>query len=167
MSTEQYDFSAWDKQEDLAALSRAVLKAQANSGGFEKIPYGTYIVAVDNIALTLSKQGQKQVVVDFMILEHETLKGKILKAFFGLEHVDLQKRAFKIHKANEFLRSLKPNVEVPSFTSYSQLNATVNAVMADIAANKWEYEVRYEQENGHDRFTIENKYATEDADCPF
>lgn len=169
MSTETHDFSAWDNEIDTNAVAREVMKAQANTGKFEKVPYGTYYVAVDDIRLDKSKQGRKQMVIQFVITDHATLQGKLITAFFGLEHIEPRKVGFMIHNAQEFLRSFKTSVEIRGFQGFGILNEYVNAIKAEINANGWEYQLRFAQEKGYDTFTIEEKFAKAEAsdDIPF
>lgn len=169
MSTEQYNFNEWDNEIDTQAVSREVMKAQANTGQWEKVPYGSYIVAVDDIYLNKSKKGKKQMTVQFLIVEHETLQGKTITAWFGLEHEDVRKVGFMIHKAHEFLRSLKTSVNIQGFTSFGRLNEYISAVKAEINVNGWEYQLRFATENGYDTYTIEEKFekADQNDNIPF
>lgn len=178
MSTEQYNFDEWDNEIDINAVSREVMKAQANSGTFEKVPYGTYIVAVDDISLGKSKKDQKQMVVQFVIVEHETLQGKLINAYFPLEYHDpngdkVKERkvlGFRIHDAQEFLRSMKTAVEIPKgYHGFGRLNEKIQAIKTDIEANGWEYQLRFEKNNNYDKFSIEEKFEKADIndDIPF
>lgn len=179
MSTEEYNFNDWDNEIDVNAVSMSVMKAQANTGQFEKVPYGTYIVGVDDINLGLSKAGQKQMVVDFVIVDEDSqYQGKSIKAFFGVEYHDangdkLKERrvlGFRIHAAQEFLRSMKTSVDIPrGFHGYGQLNEKIQAIKAEIAQNGWEYQLRFAKENNYDTFAIEAKFekADQNDDIPF
>lgn len=162
MSTEQYNFNEWDNEIDTQAVSREVMKAQANTGQWEKVPYGSYIVAIDDIRLGKSKQDKKQMVVQFLIVEHETLQGKVITAFFGLEHPEERKVGFMIHKAHEFLRSLKTSVQIDGFQGFGRLNEYITAIKAEIKVNGWEYQLRYAQEKNFDTYTIEEKFERAD-----
>lgn len=164
MSTEQYNFNEWDNEIDTNAVAREVMKAQANTGQWEKVPYGSYIVAVDDIRLAKSKKDKKQMVVQFVIVEHDTLQGKLITAFFGLEHPEERKVGFMIHNAHEFLRSLKTSVVIQGFQGFGKLNEYINAIKADIKANGWEYQLRFAQDKGYDTYTIEEKFEKADID---
>lgn len=161
MSTEQYNFNEWDNEIDTNAVAREVMKAQANTGQWEKVPYGSYFVAVDDIYLNKSKKGKKQMVVQFVIVEHDTLQGKLITAFFGLEHPEERKVGFMIHNAHEFLRSLKTSVVIQGFQGFGKLNEYIAAIKEDIKANGWEYKLRFAQDKGYDTYTIEEKFDTQ------
>lgn len=169
MSTEQYDFNAWDNEIDTNAVAREVMKAQANTGQFEKVPYGSYTVAVDDIRLGKSKKDKKQMVVQFVITEHKTLQGRLITAFFGLEHPEERKLGFMLHNVNEFLRSFKTSVNIQGFQGFGRLNEYINAIKAEIKVNRWEYQLRFAQEKGYDTFTIEDKFelADQNDNIPF
>jgi hypothetical protein len=172
MSTEEYNFSDWDNEIDVNAVSMSVMKAQANTGTFEKVPYGTYIVGVDDITLGLSKKGQKQMVVDFVIVDEDSpQQGKTIKAFFSVEYRDpngdkvkeRQVLGLRIHAAQEFLRSMKTTVDIPNgFHGYGQLNTKIQAIKADIEKNGWEYQLRYAKENNYDTYAIEAQFEKAD-----
>lgn len=168
MSTEQYDFNAWDSEIDTRAVALEVAKAQANTGGqFEKLPYGTYIVAIDKLELGLSKAGKKQMLCTMVVTDGDK-KGRLLFAFFGLEvddpRTNPRKLGFKLYMAIEFLKSLKTSADISGFQSYGHLAALCAAVKSEIDVNKWEYQVRYAQNKGYDTYTIEEKFEPADAD---
>lgn len=158
MSTEQYDYAAWDNEMDTNAISREAKKIEA---GDKKVPHGIYEVALDNISMFVNKKGFKTMAFNMVVVAGEN-EGCQLTYYQTLEGSTPKLSAFFIHKANEFMRSLKPGIEIPSFTSWANLAATIEAVKQSIADNGWEYQLNYGTDKGYDTFAIEGKFEKED-----
>ena len=69
--------------------------------------------------------------------------------------------AFKIHIANEFLRSLDTCVEVKFDGDFNHYAATIKNVYSDLTADGLEYQLNYYQnKKGFDEFKIEEVFET-------
>ena len=158
MSTESINFDAWDESINTKELNRQVTKLQANSGERVEVPLGSYEVALDNIMLTVSKQGKKQMACFFDIVAGE-YQGQSIPVWYTLDHPDQQKLAFMFHNANEFLRSLKTSVEIKGCLGYRTLNEIITEVKKEIIDNGWEYQLKVgEGKNGYKEYTIVEKF---------
>ena len=142
----------WDKFDDAydtKKLANEVSETEKNgTGNYEKVPYDTYIVKVEKLELSVTKESNKpKLVVWFKIVEGEH-KNKLI--FMN----QILTGAFLIHKSNEFLRSLDSGINV-NFESFSQYNDLILDVHEKITAEKLEYQLEYGQDkNKYDTFNI-------------
>ena len=69
--------------------------------------------------------------------------------------------AFKIHIANEFLKSLDTSVEVKFDGDFNHYAATIKNVYSDLTVDGLEYQLNYSQnKKGFDAFKIEEVFET-------
>lgn len=167
MSTESINFDAWDDNIDTNALNRQVTKLQANSGERVDVPLGSYEVALDDIKLTLSKAGKKQMACFFDIVAGE-YQGNSIPVWFTIDDPDQRKLAFMFHNANEFLRSLKTSVEIKGCLGYKKLNEIIGEVKKEIQDNGWEYQLQISENAKNSQYkdyTIVEKFDS--SENPF
>lgn len=165
MYDEQYNgVAGWDEEMDTTALARHAAKAEAGKQERVDVPHGTYEVAIDNIVLQKNKFDVKQMCVYMDIVAGE-YQHQTIAYYQNLEGVTPKVSGFFIAKANQFLRSLKTNVEVPSFTTWANLAATIEAVKADLNKNGWEYQLEYAQDKNpkYHTYTITERFEPQTA----
>lgn len=139
------DFSKFDELVDLDALRHEVEKAATSSTSeYEEVPIGQYEVRIEHMELKESKKGKPMVSVWFQIIAGE-YEGSMVFMNQVIE------KPFQIHIINQFLRSLKTDVDV-DFKSYSDY-ADVIAEVYESAGAK-EYALDYGEKNGYKTFTI-------------
>lgn len=130
-------FDKFDKQFDTAALKEDEKRAAENGGGdFPEVPWGDYVVKVEQAELKESKtSGKPMVSIWFKILEGEYKNSMI---FYN----QVIASGFGLHMADEFLRSLETEIEV-EFTSFRQYAE----MLLDIAeaAQALEYHLKYSE----------------------
>lgn len=165
MSEEQYnEIAGWDEEMDTTVLARHAAKQEAGKQERVDVPHGTYEVAIDNIVLQKNKYGVKQMCVYMDIVAGE-YQYQTIAYYQNLDGNTPRLSGFFIAKANKFLRSLKTNVEVPSFTTWSNFAATIEAVKKDINKNGWEYQLNYGQDKNpkYNTYTIEERFEPQTA----
>lgn len=142
------NFEKWNSKVDLKGLQEDIKSAKENTGNkeYEKVPYGKYEVKITKLELRESKKGDPMVSCWFEILE-----GKYKKSKLFMNQVITQ--GFQIHNVNEFLRSLKTDVEI-EFVDYKQYNDLLLDVAEDCDSNGLEFALNYEDNKGYDKFTI-------------
>ena len=139
-------FDKWNSNIDLAGLQEDVKKAQEDNKEFEKVPHGEYEVKVDKMELKATKKGDPMVSIWFTILE-----GKYKKSKLFMNQVVTQ--GFQIHIVNEFLRSMKTDIDV-DFEDYKQYADLLLDVAEFCDENNLEFAIKYEDNKGYDKFTI-------------
>ena len=139
-------FEKWNSNVDLRGLQKDVKDAQDNKREYEEIPHGEYEVKVDKMELKSSKKGDPMVSIWFTILE-----GKYKNSKLFMNQVVTQ--GFQIHIVNEFLRSMKTDIDV-DFEDYKQYADLLLDVAEFCDANNLEFAIKYEDNKGYDKFTI-------------
>ena len=139
-------FEKWNSNVDLAGLQQDIKDAQDNNKEFEAVPHGEYEVKLDKLELKATKKGDPMVSAWFTILE-----GKYKKSKLFMNQVVTQ--GFQIHIVNEFLRSMKTDVDV-DFEDYKQYAELLLDVAEFCDANNLEFAIKYEDNKGYDKFTI-------------
>jgi hypothetical protein len=118
----------------------------------EDVPYGVYEVAVEKLELTESKSQKPMLTCWFKIVAGEH-KGQYI---FMNQLVDA---AFKIHIANQFLKSLDTAADVKFDGNFTHYATMIASVFHDSAVNKLEYQLRYsENSKGFKEFKIEQVF---------
>lgn len=108
---------------------------------FPEIPYGKYVVSVDNMELGESSKGDPMLIIRFEILAGE-FKGQ--KIFYNgvMQPQNERGFGFQVHRNNEMLRKLwdadNAEVEFKGFKDYAGL---VKNIADEIVGNHWEYVV--------------------------
>ena len=139
-------FEKWNSNIDLAGLQQDIKDAQDNNKEFETVPHGEYEVKLDKLELKATKKGDPMVSAWFTILE-----GKYKKSKLFLNQVITQ--GFQRHIVNEFLRSMKTDIDV-DFEDYKQYAELLLDVAEFCDANNLEFAIKYEDNKGYDKFTI-------------
>ena len=139
-------FEKWNSNIDLAGLQKDIKDAQDNNKEFEAVPHGEYEVKLDKLELKATKKGDPMVSAWFTILE-----GKYKKSKLFMNQVVTQ--GFQIHIVNEFLRSMKTDIDV-DFEDYKQYADLLLDVAEFCDANNLEFAIKYEDNKGYDKFTI-------------
>ena len=139
-------FEKWNSNVDLAGLQKDIKDAQDNNKEFEAVPHGEYEVKLDKLELKATKKGDPMVSAWFTILNG---KYKNIKLFMN----QVVTQGFQIHIVNEFLRSMKTNIDV-DFEDYKQYAELLLDVAEFCDANNLEFAIKYEDNKGYDKFTI-------------
>ena len=139
-------FEKWNSNVDLAGLQKDIKDAQDNNKEFEAVPHGEYEVKLDKLELKATKKGDPMVSAWFTILE-----GKYKNSKLFMNQVVTQ--GFQIHIVNEFLRSMKTDIDI-DFVDYKQYADLLLDVAEFCDANNLEFAIKYEDNKGYDKFTI-------------
>ena len=139
-------FEKWNSNVDLAGLQQDIKDAQDNNKEFEAVPHGEYEVKLDKLELKATKKGDPMVSAWFTILE-----GKYKNSKLFMNQVVTQ--GFQIHIVNEFLRSMKTDIDV-DFEDYKQYADLLLDVAEFCDENNLEFAIKYEDNKGYDKFTI-------------
>ena len=139
-------FEKWNSNIDLAGLQQDIKDAQDNNKEFEAVPHGEYEVKLDKLELKATKKGDPMVSAWFTILE-----GKYKNSKLFMNQVVTQ--GFQIHIVNEFLRSMKTDIDV-DFEDYKQYADLLLDVAEFCDENNLEFAIKYEDNKGYDKFTI-------------
>ena len=139
-------FEKWNSNVDLAGLQKDIKDAQDNNKEFEAVPHGEYEVKLDKLELKATKKGDPMVSAWFTILEGQYKKQKLF-----MNQVVTQ--GFQIHIVNEFLRSMKTDIDV-DFEDYKQYADLLLDVAEFCDENNLEFAIKYEDNKGYDKFTI-------------
>ena len=139
-------FEKWNSNVDLAGLQQDIKDAQDNNKEFEAVPHGEYEVKLDKLELKATKKGDPMVSAWFTILN-----GKYKNSKLFMNQVVTQ--GFQIHIVNEFLRSMKTDIDV-DFVDYKQYADLLLDVAEFCDENNLEFAIKYEDNKGYDKFTI-------------
>ena len=139
-------FEKWNSNVDLEGLKKDIESAKDNNKEYEAVPHGEYEVKVDKIELKSTKKGDPMVSIWFTILE-----GKYKNSKLFMNQVVTQ--GFQIHIVNEFLRSMKTDINV-DFEDYKQYADLLLDVAEFCDENNLEFAIKYEDNKGYDKFTI-------------
>ena len=139
-------FEKWNSNVDLAGLQQDIKDAQDNNKDFEAVPHGEYEVKLDKLELKATKKGDPMLSAWFTILN---AKYKNSKLFMN----QVVTQGFQIHIVNEFLRSMKTDIDV-DFEDYKQYAELLLDVAEFCDENNLEFAIKYEDNKGYDKFTI-------------
>ena len=139
-------FEKWNESTDLKGLQDDIKDAQENNREYEKVPHGEYEVKLDKLELKATKKGDPMVSAWFTILE-----GKYKNSKLFMNQVVTQ--GFQIHIVNEFLRSMKTDIDI-DFVDYKQYADLLLDVAEFCDENNLEFAIKYEDNKGYDKFTI-------------
>ena len=141
------DFSKFDSQVDVKQLAHDVKDAAANGrGDYPEVPEGSYMVTVEKLELSETKDHRPMLKGQFRIKSDEdgdtTYKKQML--FYNRVLYGTKNDANMIASAVGFLNSLEPSEEVGPviFESFAQFADLVLDIMEDI--DGLEYLVSYE-----------------------
>lgn len=154
-------FEKWDKEIDTEGLQKDVAEAAENGGqgNYKEVPVGDYEVAINQMELKASKNGDPMVSIWFKIVSDGEYKGSMI----FMNQVVTQ--GFQIHIVNELLRSLTSEMAKPidiDFKNYKQYSDLLMDVFEAID-NNFEYGLAYkENSKGFKTFEVKEVYALED-----
>lgn len=158
----EFDFSEFDDLVDLEGLEKDIESAaqnNGNTGDFPDVPYGEYVVSIDKMELTMTKETKKPMLsVWFKILEGEHENSRIFMN-------QVVSQGFQIHIANEFLKSLDSDVDVKFSANggYKAYNDMILDVYESISTADLEYALKYgENKKGYKTFEITDVYEPEE-----
>ena len=117
------------------ALAKEVDEITKNGGSGENVPYGRYEVRIEKLELVSSKSKKPMLTVWFKVIAGNQ-KERII--FMN----QLSDAAFKIHIANEFLRSLGTGEKV-EFVDFNKYNDMIKTIEFTIHNTGLEYEIEY------------------------
>lgn len=147
-------FDKFNSQFGGEALAKEVqeMASKTTNAPREEVPTGVYEVAIEKLELTTSKSEKPMLSCWFKIVAGN-LKGQYI---FMNQLVDA---AFKIHIANEFLKSLDTEVDVKFNGDFNTYASTIDDVFHDASVNKLEYQLRYsENAKGFKEYKIEQVF---------
>lgn len=152
-------FAKWDKEIDTEGLQKDVKEAAENGGGdFKEVPHDRYEVAVHQMELKASKQGNPMVSIWFKIVSDGEFKGSMI--FYN----QVITQGFQLHITNQMLRALVSAMENPpmiEFTSYKQYGNLIMDVFEAINGN-FEYDLDYKEgRKGFNTYEIKEVYVLE------
>ena len=141
------DFKKFDEATDLKALKADIKEMQENSSSqYKDVPLGEYEVKIEKLELIENKNHNPMLICWFKILEGEHKNSLIFMN-------QVITKAFQIHIACEFLRSIAPDTKV-EFESYEQFNDLILDIAEEIDGN-FEYVLNYDENNkGYHTFEI-------------
>lgn len=147
-------FDQFDAEFNPETLSHDIADIEKNggaSGERVEVPPGNYEVKVMDLTLKQSKKGLPMLSCRMDILAGE-LSGQRI---YMNQIVDV---AFKLHIANQFLRSLDSGVEI-AFTTYRAYNTLLKTIFNKISG-KYEYALEYgRNENNFPTYGILDVFA--------
>lgn len=142
----------FDQTVDLEALSQDIENAKDNKREFEDVPEGNYEVKITKIELKESKKGDPMISIHMKIVA-----GKYENQYLFMNLVIA--KAYSIHLAKEFLKSLETEVVI-DFQSYAQFYKLLDEVMDYIEERELEYQVKFtKNKNGFSVFEIKEVYV--------
>lgn len=150
----------WGKFESIDAkeLNKEVAELKESNGDYPEIPHGTYEVKIAKMELRPTKKtGAPMLSVQFKILEGEFKNMNLWmnQVIVMGDHND----KFRLHNANEFLRSLDTGIDIvfEGVRAYENLVAEVFEAVKDQGL---EYAIEYGQnKNGYDIYRVKEVFA--------
>ena len=140
----------FDNNVDVEGLQKDIKDAEENGGTRKEVPHGNYEVKINKMELKKSQKGDPMLSIWFKVLA-----GEYANCLIFMNQLVVQ--GIQIHIANEFLRSLDSGVDI-EFKSYSQYAGLIEDVLKSINAQKLEYELKFEDNKGYNKFTIANVF---------
>lgn len=140
----------FDNLVDVEGLQKDIKDAEENGGTRKEVPHGNYEVKINKMELKKSKNGDPMLSIWFKVLA-----GEYTNCLVFMNQLVVQ--GIQIHIANEFLRSLDSGVDV-EFKSYKQYAELIENIFNTINAQKLEYELKFEDNKGYNKFTIANVF---------
>ena len=140
----------FDNKVNVEGLQKDIKDAEENGGTRKEVPHGNYEVKINKMELKKSKNGDPMLSIWFKVLA-----GEYANCLVFMNQLVVQ--GIQIHIANEFLRSLDSGVDV-EFKSYRQYAELIEEILNSINAQKLEYELKFEDNKGYNKFTIANVF---------
>lgn len=141
----------FDNVVDVEGLKKDAKDAAENGGGnYKEVPEGTYEVEVEKLELKKSKKGDPMLSCWMKITEGE-YKNSII--FYN----QVLTIGFRLHNANEFLRSLDSGVEV-EFVNFKQYHELLLDIFEAVNGNL-AYQLEYgKNSKGSNTYKIEDVF---------
>lgn len=146
-------FGQFDAEYNPELLKNDIAEIEKNGGFGERreVPPGNYEIKVMDLSLKQSKKG----------LPMLSCRMDILAGAFAGERIYMNQiidAAFKIHIANQFLRSLNSGADI-AFTTYREYDALLKHIFRAISG-KYEYGLEYgRNENDFPTFAVIDVFA--------
>lgn len=140
----------FDNNVDVEGLQKDIKDAEENGGTRKEVPHGNYEVKINKMELKKSQKGDPMLSIWFKVLA-----GEYANCLVFMNQLVVQ--GIQIHIANEFLRSLDSGVDI-EFKSYKQYAELIEEILKSINAQKLEYELKFEDNKGYNKFTIANVF---------
>lgn len=140
----------FDNNVDVEGLQKDIKDAEENGGTRKEVPHGNYEVKINKMELKKSRNGDPMLSIWFKVLA-----GEYSNCLIFMNQLVVQ--GIQIHIANEFLRSLDSGVDI-EFKSYKQYAELIEEILKSINAQKLEYELKFEDNKGYNKFTIANVF---------
>lgn len=140
----------FDSKVDVEGLQKDIKDAEVNGGTRKEVPHGNYEVKINKMELKKSQKGDPMLSIWFKVLA-----GEYANCLVFMNQLVVQ--GIQIHIANEFLRSLDSGVDI-EFKSYKQYAELIENILNSINAQKLEYELKFEDNKGYNKFTIVNVF---------
>lgn len=140
----------FDNNVDVEGLQKDIKDAEENGGTRKEVPHGNYEVKINKMELKKSQKGDPMLSIWFKVLA-----GEYSNCLIFMNQLVVQ--GIQIHIANEFLRSLDSGVDI-EFKSYKQYAELIEDILKSINAQKLEYELKFEDNKGYNKFTIANVF---------
>lgn len=140
----------FDNNVDVEGLQKDIKDAEENGGTRKEVPHGNYEVKINKMELKKSQKGDPMLSIWFKVLA-----GEYSNCLIFMNQLVVQ--GIQIHIANEFLRSLDSGVDI-EFKSYRQYAELIEEIFNSINAQKLEYELKFEDNKGYNKFTIANVF---------
>ena len=159
--TETINWDKFDKQVDSEEIKSAVEDAKKND--FPDIPDGEYEVALEDMVLKTSKNGDPMLTITFVILEGEFADSKIW--YNGVMQPKNEKAiGFQVHKNNVFLRSLLDLAEDDEsrvfFKGFKQYNDLVLDLAEELVEAEFALEITTDKK-GYQQYKITEVFDVE------
>jgi Protein of unknown function (DUF669). len=137
------DFSAFDEKVDLTALQQDVETAKTDE--FEDVPKGTYIVGIEKMELTLTKEEKKPMFAAQCKIKEGDQKGRMIffnRVVGGNKNSDKWNDGKAIKSVIGWLKNLE-TATVPEFYNYSDFAECILDIFQEVQGNI-EMEVEYD-----------------------
>lgn len=146
---EIYDFSSFNDAVDMKGLMNDLSNAESNTGDFPEVPHGKYEVSIDKLLLTVSKQGNPMMKVQFRIKGGQYSKSCL---FYN----QVVNTGYGLHNALEFLRSLDAyDGDVEFKGDYNVFRDMIADIKDNIDNDNLTFALEYgETEKGFDTFKV-------------
>lgn len=147
-------FEKFNEKVDVEGLKNDIKESSENTGDFKEVPHGTYEVSIEKMEMVMTKKKPERPMLSvwFKILDGEFKNSRLFMN-------QLLTSGFPIHLSSEFLRSLDSGVDV-GFEDYGQYYDNILDVYESIEGKK-EYALKFEDNKGYDKFTIEQVFDAE------
>ncbi len=136
-------FAKFDKMIDNEGLLADIQKAAESSKEYTDAPSGVYEVKIEKMELVETSESAKNPGMPMISIWFRILNGEYKNSciFYNKVIMGTSNDGFMIHTNNEFLRSLKSDIDIifSSYTQYAQLLSEIYEAIS----GKYEYALKY------------------------